>query len=174
MIFEEAIIKSLKICLPDWTFVLADRNGVEPKAPYCLVSIIDSTNIGKPYLTTATKDDREVEIIQQNKEIDISLTLHALATDPKQNEFDRFHVGLGSSFVTSAFYQNNLSIMRYNDIVYVSTPVDTINYKRAVMDITLFCERIEEFHAPFIKVVDTEGTLIDSDKKVESEIDFNI
>ena len=174
MKFESAIIKSLQTCLPSFKFILADRNGVEPAAPYCLVTIIDVINRGKPYVTTASKNGVEIEQITQNKVINFSLTLHALATDVQQDEFERFHVGLGSTFVTSAFYGNGLGITEYSDIIYQSTPVNDISYKRAIIDISLFCSRTEEYYSPFIKVVETHGELEDSTSNLDVTTDFNI
>lgn len=174
MKFESSIIQALQTCLPSFKFVLADRNGVEPAAPYCLVTIIDVMNHGKPYLTNANKNGVEIEYITQNKYVHFSLTLHALATDPLQDEFERFHIGLGSTFVTSTFANNGLGLMSYEDIVYQSTPVNEISYKRAIIDIELFCERTEEYFSPFIKVVETHGDLIDSDKEFDLTTDFNI
>ncbi|CAH1066910.1 Uncharacterised protein [Acinetobacter phage MD-2021a] len=174
MKFESAIIKSLQTCLPTFQFILADRKGVEPAAPYCLVTIIDVINHGRPYLTTANKDGVEVEQISQNKIVNFSLTLHALATDQQQDDFERFHMGIGSTFVTSTFANNGLGILEYTDIIYQSTPVNEISYKRAIIDISIFCERTEEYYSPFIKVVETHGDLIDSDKDFDLTTDFNI
>lgn len=174
MKFESAIIKSLQTCLPSFKFILADRNGIEPAAPYCLVTIIDVINRGKPYLTTASKDGVEIEQITQNKIVNFSLTLHTTAIDPQHDDFERFHIGLGSTFVASTFYGNGLGITEYSDIIYQSTPVNEISYKRAILDISLFCSRTEEYHSPFIKVIETHGELVDSNTDFDMTTNFNI
>jgi hypothetical protein len=179
MKYESSLISALQKCLPTMKFILSDRNGVEPSAPYCLVNIIDIQNVGRPYLTTANKGGIQVEEITQHKHISVSLTLHAVATDSSQDAFERFSIGLGSSFVNNAFVQNGLGIVDYNDIVYQSTPVEsstqgTVMYKRAILDLTLSSERTEEYESPFIKVVEVEGDIIDTDTDLQMTIDFNL
>lgn len=174
MLYETAIIQSLQaLGLPsNLTFVLADRNGVEAPAPYCLITLLPVVNVGQPFRTSTRKDGQEVETVLQTKELTCSLTFHMSATDPTQDVVEKFHMGLGSSLYQSAFVNNGLGIFDYTDIVYQSLPVDGNNYKRAIIDISFRFERIEDFYAPFITRIETTGNLGTSDTDFTSDIDF--
>ena len=171
MIYEQRIVSALKIIQPNILFILAHRNGVEPNPPYCLITMMDTVNIGQPFLTSSTKDGREMEVVSQMKEVNVSFTFHASATDSIQDTVDIFHLGLGSSFYISAFAINGLGVVDYTDIKYLENPVDsTVMYKDAVIDITFRTERIEEFYAPHIKEVETKGHLGESYDDFNSDI----
>lgn len=173
MIYETKIITALKIIAPNIQFIFAYRNGVEPKAPYCLVTMMNTTNIGKPHLTSTVQDGREVEAVTQTKELEVSFTFHLSATDTLQDWVDIFHIGLGSSFYTNAFGQNGLGIIDYTDIKYLENPVDsTVMYKDAVIDIIFRFDRIEEFYAPHILEVETRGNLGESYEDFKSDVIF--
>lgn len=174
MLYETAIINSLKMIKQPNNLIniLADRNGVEPQAPYCLITLLPVNNIGLPYRTSTRKDGMEVETVIQVKELQCSLTFHMSATDQLQDYVEKFHMGLGSSFYQSAFVANGLGIFDYTDIVYQSLPIDGNNYKRAIIDIYFRFERIEDFYAPFITGIETKGNLGFTDEDVVSDLDF--
>lgn len=176
MIFETALINAFKrIDFPKrCTIILSDRNGVEPPAPYMMINIIDQWNIGTPrktYINTATN---QTEGIFQVKDVNISLTLHALATDEMQDWFERFQVIIDSDLVQWAFAQEGLSIAINEDIVYQSIAVDNKNYKRAILDLTIRSERYEEVTVNTIRAIDIEGSLGSTPNDVDLEIDFEI
>lgn len=171
MIYETKIIEALKIIAPNIKFIFAYRNGVEPQPPYCLITMMNTTNIGMPYLTSTVQDGREVEVVSQIKELEVSFTFHLTATDALQDWIDIFHIGLGSSFYTNAFGQNQLGIIDYSDIKYLENPVDsTVMYKDAVIDILFRFERNEEFYAPHINEVETRGNLGNDYTDFESDV----
>ena len=48
---------------------LADRTGVEPRSPYCLITLLPVRNVGLPYRTSTRKDGQEYETVIQTKEL---------------------------------------------------------------------------------------------------------
>lgn len=160
MIYEKAIINALQTVEPRLTYIFADRNGIEPKTPYCLVAQFPIQKVGRAIVDTTSVDGKQH--IRQEVSVITRLTLHALATDPVQDIFERLQIGLCSaSNFNYAFYQAGLSINNVSDLTYISTPVDTVNFKRAVIDITCSASRYEVFEADVIKVVNTNGFLED-------------
>jgi hypothetical protein len=79
MQIETSIINALKLIgMPEnITPVLSDRSGVEPRAPYLLLNVISTSNIGLPRKTINHILDNKVESLFQVKEFLISFTFHA-------------------------------------------------------------------------------------------------
>ena len=72
---------------PKFKLFFADKGNPEPKPPYCMVSFIDSRNIGMPSKTTSVNGSNLIESISQVKEVNISLTFQY---DPKQETFQEY------------------------------------------------------------------------------------
>ena len=89
MKIEKCIIQALKnVDMPQTILpILADRDGVEPKAPYLIIQIITTTSVGTPRKVVSHTEDNVVEAVFQLKEFDIALTLH---TDTSGVELDWF------------------------------------------------------------------------------------
>lgn len=162
MLYEKRMIQALQSVAPNFMYVLSDRNGVEEEAPYVLVSILNAQKIGQPQKTTFSNNNKQ--IVQQDMRIVYRITLHALATDLAQDEYETMHHGLGSDEYIYRFYQQGLGIQNVGDIIYTSAPVDSVTYKRASIDITCLTNRINEYETPVIFNVETTGELIDKNK----------
>lgn len=164
MLYEKKVIEALKrLQQPNKIInILSDRDGVEPRAPYCLITMMPVRNVGEPYRTSTRKDNQTVETIYQLKEFQCSLTFHMEGKDELQDYVELFHMGLGSSFYQAAFTSQGLGIYDYTDIVYQPLSIDGKNYKRAIIDIHFRFERSEDFHAPFIKNLEVNGHLGES------------
>lgn len=171
MLFEQRLIAAIETLAPSIKFILADRNGVEPAAPYCLVSILNKSKIGKSSknFTTTTK----TETTQQAVQIVYRLTLHALATDIAQDTFETFHEDLESDNATFKLYEQGLGIQSLSEITYTSAPVDTTIYKRATFDITTLSNRINDTYVDEITDVSVTGTVTDKDNITET-IEVNV
>ena len=158
---ESAIIQALKnIDMPSGiTPVLADRSGVEPAAPYLLINIISTTNIGLPTKSTQILNNNKVERVFQVKDFYVSFTFHAEAKSSTHDWVQRFHTGLMTDSVDWAFSQQGLGLVDSGDIMYQPQPVDGKNYKRANIDITFRAEILDEFFVNDIKQVTVEGIL---------------
>ena len=87
--------------------------------------------------------------------------------------FKRFHRGLNSDFYQYAFEQQGLGIKDFDTILYQPNPIDGVNYKRAILNITFSLEICEEFTVNTIKRVNITGDLANVDD-VNIDIDYNI
>lgn len=164
MQIESSIIQALKSLgiPPDITLVLSDRSGVEPFAPYLLINVINSTNIGMPTKTLTHTENIKAEKIFQVRDYFVSFTFHAEAKDPVQDWVQRFYTSLYSDLVDYAFSQQGLGLVGADNIMYQSSPVNNKNYKRSTIDITFRTELEDGFTINQIKEVEYEGTLVDS------------
>lgn len=159
MILEALIIKALKLIgLPkEITCILSDRDGVEPPAPYLIINVIDTINIGLPRKTSLHKDGDVTETLYQVKDNQVSFTLHAASTDPVHDWFRNFHTGLFSDLVDWAFTQQGLGLVDSRDIMYQPQPVDGKAYKRAILDITFRSELSSKFKVHDINNIGVTG-----------------
>lgn len=171
MLYEERLIQALEIIQPTIKFILSDRNRPEPAAPYCLVSVLNLSKNGQS--SKAVVSTTNAELMQQEMQVVYRLTLHALATDAIQDTYETMHIGLDSSYYISQFYEKGLGILNVSEITYTSAPVDTVIYKRASIDITCLCNRIDEFFADRISEVNVEGTVTDTEN-TEKQFDVNV
>ena len=174
MLYEKKIIDSLKLLQQPTQIIniLADRSGVEPRAPYCLITLLPVRNVGLPYRTSTRKDGQEFETVIQTKELQTSLTFHLEGNSELQDYVEMFHLGLGSSFYQAAFTANGLGIFDYTDIVYQSLSIDGKNFKRAIIDIYFRFERNDNFHAPFIKRINIQNKAIEFNLDTDTGIGF--
>lgn len=175
MIVETQIIKALKsIDLPpNLTLVLADRSGVEPKAPYLLIQTISDWTNSLSRNTHSHSATTSTERIYQTEFHNFSFTLHDSTNGTVHDWFKRFHRGLNSDFYQYAFEQQGLGIKDFDTILYQPSPIDGVNYKRATLNITFSLETCEEFTVKTIKRVNITGDLANSDD-VNIDIDYNI
>jgi hypothetical protein len=171
MLYEGKLIQALQTISPSFLYVLSDRNGVENEAPYVLVSILNTQKIGRETKSTTSLNNKQV--VQQDVRVIYRITLHALATDVAQDTFETMWHGLSSDAFVYEFYQQGLGILYVSDITYTSAPVDTINYKRASIDITCLTNRINEYTTPEINTVKTHGDLEDT-SGVNTDIDVTV
>ena len=175
MIVETQIIKALKsIDLPpNLTLVLADRSGVEPKAPYLLIQTISDWTNSLSRNTHSHSATTSTERIYQTEFHNFSFTLHDSTNGTVHDWFKRFHRGLNSDFYQYAFEQQGLGIKDFDTILYQHSPIDGVNYKRATLNITFSLETCEEFTVKTIKRVNITGDLTNTDD-VNIDIDYNI
>ena len=178
---------------PKFKLFFADKGYPEPKPPYCMVSFIDSRNIGMPsktvnvlptyeeklqrdnndyvtddngnYIFTDRKFFNLIENISQVKEVNISLTFQYNPRDESLQEYvEDFHTGLGFSNSEWLFGSNNIGLVSYQDILYMFTPIDnTTSYRRATIDLLLRIERTVTSQTPIIKEAVFHGDLESTD-----------
>lgn len=139
--------------------IIAALNQPEPRAPYLLINVINTRNVGLPYKSTNHKSIDVREHVFQVKEYLISLTLHAKTGDTAQEWFRHFENGIHSDMVDWAFTKQGLGLVNSGGIMYQPQPVDGKNYKRANIDITFRAEILDEFFVNDIKQVTVEGIL---------------
>lgn len=139
--------------------VIANLDQPEPRAPYLLIDIINTTKIGLPYKSVINNGVDIKEHIFQVKDFYISLTLHATTKDVSQEWFRHFENGVHSDMVDWAFSQKGLALVESEDIMYLSQPISGVAYKRAVMNVTVRAEIQEAYKVNFIQSVSVSGSL---------------
>ena len=139
--------------------VIANLDQPEPRAPYLLIDVINTTKIGLPYKSVINDGIDIKEHIFQVKDFYISLALHATTKDISQVWFKHFENGVHSDMVDWAFAKEGLSLVESEDIMYLSQPVSGVAYKRAIMNITLRAEIQEAYKVNFIQSVSVSGSL---------------
>lgn len=180
MIVETQIINALKsIDLPpEVTLVLGDRSGVEPKAPYLLIQTISDWVNSLPRITHSHSTTNQTERVYQTEFHNFAFTFHDVANSRHHDWFKRFHRGLSSDFYQYAFEQQGLGIKDYDNIMYQPNPIDGVNYKRAIMNITFSIDVCEEFTVNTVKNVHIDGSLdyedINDVDNVVVDIDYKI
>lgn len=152
-----------KVTNPDGAIlVIANLDQPEPRAPYLLIDIINTTKIGLPYKSVINNGIDIKEHIFQVKDFYISLTLHATTKDVSQEWFRHFESGVHTDMTDWAFAKEGLALVESEDIMYLSQPVSGVAYKRAIMNITLRAEIQEAYKVFNINSVKVDGTLKDS------------
>lgn len=159
------------------TCILADRDGVEPESPYLIIQIISTTNINLPRKTVVHEEGDVKESLFQTKEYDIALTFHALSTDEIHDWVQYFHEGLFSDSVDWAFTQQGIGIVSDGGLMYQSQPVNGTNYKRAILNITLRAEVLNQYTVNAMKGIEVVGDIVDSiagkTGEILVDVDFN-
>lgn len=172
MLYESKIIEALNRLNLGFKYILSDRNGVEPEAPYVLVSVLAPRDIGSANKNISSKTN--IESISKPVQFLCRLTLHALTTDIKQEDFESLRIGIAESDTyLSSFSQSGLGVLSVGDAMYSSTPVDTVMYKRSIFDIQILTTRLEEFSVNTISEVNMTGKLTNQDE-TETEIQVEV
>lgn len=163
MQIESSVVQALKnVGMPEnITVVLADRDGVEPKAPYLIVQVIGTSTVGLPSKSVSHEEGNVTEKVYQVKDFDIALTFHAATRGDTHDWIQYFHSGIFSDMVDWTFTQQGLGIVECDDIMYQSQPVDGSNYKRAILNMTLRTEVLNEYKVNNINRIEVVGDLID-------------
>ena len=160
---ESSIVQALKkLDMPsDITVVLSDRDGLEPRAPYLLIQIISTSNVGTSRKSVSHEEDNVFEKVFQTKDFHVSLTFHASTGGDTHDWVQHFHTGLESDLLDWAFTQSGLGLVSLGDIMYQSQPIDGRNYKRAIIDTTLRAEVIDEYKVNPMNRVEFVGNIVD-------------
>ena len=172
MQIEKSIIYALKdtdcplydpITRPDGIIlVIANLNQPEPREPYLLINIINTTKIGLPYKSVVNNGVDIKEHIFQVKDFYVGLTLHTTTKSEFQEWFNHLEKGVHSDMVDWAFYQQGLALVESEAIMYQPLPLSGMAYKRAIMNITLRAEVQESYIVKDIRQVEITGNLTDS------------
>lgn len=162
MLLERAIIQALKIVSPDTLYVLAGRQGVEPAFPYCLVTLVNTKNVGSPdrIMTFDVVDGVEVTVekVVQVKQAVFHLSFLSLAADAFQDKAEWFHTGFGSSFFIHAFSSVGLGILNAKTIVpTIEVENGVENYLCTTISLTVSYQRIDTFFADRITEAVVQG-----------------
>ena len=159
MLLERAIIQALEKVVPNTLFILSGRQGVEPPFPYCLVTLVSTTNIGQPdRAATYAEDGSSLERIIQNKRSEFHLTFLSQAKDDFQDLAEVIQTGFGSSFFIQTFYGEGLGIESSKTLVPTVEVESSIGkYMCTTIKLVVTFQRINEFKADRINKVETVG-----------------
>lgn len=161
MQFETAIINALKFIdmPPDIIPIFSDRDGVEPRAPYLLINIINTSNVGLPRKSVSHSLSNTVETIFQVKEIYVGLTFHASTIGNTHDWVQHFDTGLQSDMYDWAFTQQGLGLVESDGVMYQPQPISGKNYKNAIINLTFRSEIIDDYFVNGISRVSIVGNL---------------
>ena len=154
--------------------VIANLDQPEPRAPYLLIDIINTTKIGLPYKSVINDGIDIKEHIFQVKDFYVSLALHATTKDVSQAWFKHFENGVHSDMVDWAFSQEGLALVESESILYQSLPISGTAYKRAIMNITLRAEVQESYMVKDIRQVEITGNLTDDLEGNAGDVYINV
>lgn len=139
--------------------VIANLDQPEPRPPYLLIDVINTTKVGMPYRSVINDGIDIKEHMFQVKDFYMSLTLHATTKDASQEWFRHLEDGVHSDMVDWAFSQQGLALVESDNILYQSQPISGTAYKRAIMNVTLRAEVQEAYKVNFIQSVEIKGVL---------------
>lgn len=174
MQIETSIIQALKtIGMPTEIIpILSDRDGVEPRAPYLLINVINVSDVGLPRKTVFHTELNRTETLYQVKDFLVSFTFHAAGNSPVLDWVQKLSSGIHSDLIDYAFSQQGLGAVSTNGVMFQPQPVDGKNYKRAILDITFRAEVKDSFSVNTMSSVSYEGSHEDDSSYVSLVIDF--
>lgn len=154
--------------------IIANLDQPEPREPYLLINIINTTKIGLPYKSVVNNGVDIKEYIFQVKDFYVGLTLHTTTKSEFQDWFNHFENGVHSDMVDWAFYQQGLALVESESIMYQPLPLSGTAYKRAIMNITLRAEIQEAYMVKDIRQVEITGNLTDDLEGNAGDVYLNV
>lgn len=176
---EKAIIRALKnIGMPDDIIpILADRDGVEPRAPFLIIQTISTTKIGTPTRSITHKEGNVVETLYQLKEFDYAFTFHASTSGSTHDWVQYFSDGLTSDLLDWAFVREGLGIVHAGEVMYQPSPVQGENYKRAIINMTFRSEVSNDYVVNKFSGIGVSGIITNPEEsglgEISVDVDFN-
>ena len=173
--YGKNMVLALEEILPDCLFVLAGQNGVEPQAPYCLVTIISETAEGRPQKTSKSEldaDNKAWQLIQQDYIVNYTLTFHGKYKSDSERMCRYLGISLESDYAQDIFYQNGMGVLNYRTFPRPMVTTDNIvQYINDTIDLDILTNRSEYFPIQIIESVSIRGD-IDNDNDYEVEVNI--
>lgn len=159
--YEHNIIKALQTIIPECLFILSGRNGVEPKQPYCLVSIINETKVGMSTRTNKSELDingNTWQTVIQDYEINYTMTFHG-DSKSKAEEYARYlSICLDSDFGQRAFYDYGMGFISASTFPRLVVDNNSVRaYLNDTIDINVLVTRYEKLPVEIITRVEITG-----------------
>lgn len=173
--YEHNIIKALQEIIPECPFILAGRNGSEPKQGYCLVGIITEYPLGRAQISSRSKLDknnRAWQLVQRDYAVNYTMTFIGNSKS-KSEEWCRYlSLALESDYAKDAFLRYGMGISEYKTFprVVVSNN-NVVNYITDVVDINIITNRFAWFPVEVINEVTITGDL---DLGMNPDVEVNI
>jgi len=172
MTIEASLIQVLQTLLPTHKFVLARRNGVQPKSVYCMVMLLNEKQVGRHDESLFLEAGQQN--IRETVEATIRLTYFGDSTSSAYSDAKQCKTILKSSIGRYTLYQNGYSFQSASDVVQASAPMDTKMYTANTIDLTILTVESSLFTIPSIDATTITGEYIVGDDIFiqESELDI--
>lgn len=163
--YQTNLILALEAFIPDCLFIFAGQNNPEPETPFCLITLISETPVGRPQKSHRTKIVDELtelsyQLVQQDYEVNFTLTFRGLNFSVAEQYARYLSIGLESDVLAYHMSQNGFGILSYNSFPRAIININnTVNYVNDTVDITLLTNRSEEFAIEHFNSTNIIGTL---------------
>ena len=165
--YQHNLILALEQFIPDCLFILAGQNNPEPEVPFCLITLISETPIGRPQKSHRTNivdelTESSYQLIQQDYQVNFTLTFRGLNFGQSEQYARYLSIGLESDNLVYLLAQQGFGLLNYDTFPRAVINVNnTVNYVNDTVDITLLTNRSEEFAIEHFNSANIEGTLKD-------------
>ena len=163
--YQHNLILALEAFIPDYLFIFAGQNNPEPEVPFCLITLINETPIGRPQKSHRTKivdelTEQSYQLIQQDYEVNFTLTFRGLNFGASEQAARYLSIGLESDNLAYLLAQNGFGLLSYNSFPRAVININnTVNYVNDTIDITLLTNRSEEFAIEHFNSAEITGKL---------------
>lgn len=172
MTIEASLIQVLQTLLPTHKFVLARRNGVQPKSVYCMVMLLNEKQVGRHDESLFLEAGQQN--IRETVEATIRLTYFGDSTSSAYSDAKQCKTILKSSIGRYTLYQNGYSFQSASDVVQASAPMDTKMYTVNTIDLTILTVESSLFTIPSIDAVTITGEYMVGDSTFTQDSEFDI
>jgi len=160
--YEHNIVKALQLLIPECTFILHGRNGVEPESPYCLVSILSETKSGRSEKTNSSKIDPQTNMgwqtVSQNYLVNYTMTFHGTSKSQSEEWARYLSIAIESEFLLDIFHQYGMAVLDWSAFPrMITTTNNVVQYLNDTVDITILTNRSEDFPVHVIEEVNITG-----------------
>lgn len=151
----QRVIRAIQGAQPTVTFIIANQNSPVPQHVFCDVYTVGDSFSSTPELSNDETQETISKIIQHR----VSLTYHGLVTDNVSDAAMHMAAYLDSFQARVKFKEQELSIIRINDIQHSPLLKDVDMYVTCVLDIVVAEERKDSFNIDVIDNVHIDGDL---------------
>lgn len=175
--YNDKIVLACEKTLPNCLFIFASEyKSVEPKSPYCLITLVSETpssTAEKTFYYEQQDDEPVVEIVNKSYEVLYNFAFHGKSDSESEHLARKFSNGLESSFYYMAFMEQGFGILSSTVASRVNQPIDVVNYIRDVVIVNFSVNRIDSFESDYIEKIEADGLLNDI-IEIDVDVDYGI
>ena len=173
--YEKNTILALQTIIPECLFILAGRNGSEPKQGYCLVSIISETPQGMAQRTSTSKLDennKAWQLVKRDYTINYTLSFKGVSKSQAEEWCRYLSLALDSDFGARSFIDNGMGVLDYRTFPRVLDMVNNVvTYISDTIDVDVLTNRFQWFPVEVIEEVNVVGDVgLDMNPDVEVNV----
>jgi hypothetical protein len=161
MTIETSLIQALQTLLPTHKFILARRNGVQPKSVYCLVTLLNEKQVGRIDETLFLDNDQQE--MRETVEAVVRLTYYGDSTSTAYSDAKHCKSTIRSSVGRYTLSQNGYSLQNITDVTQASSMMDTKLYTANTIDLTVLTVEQTFIALPSIDVATITGEYSEAD-----------